>query len=166
MAEVDDWGAGGEGQYNEDHHQDGIEGGEEEEDDLFGEDGDGGEEPADALLMRFCPHDSSMLYPQEHRRTRTLRHACRLCRYSEEASGSLIYRNVIKKEVGNVLSTVPSAVADDPTLPRTGGRNCGNCGGNEAVFFQSDTGHSDTLALILVCCNCGHKWVEGGSSDK
>jgi hypothetical protein len=37
---------------------------EEEEEDIL--DMDGGEThlPDDVLLMRFCPHDSSMLYPQ------------------------------------------------------------------------------------------------------
>lgn len=113
------------------------------------------------LLMKFCPHDSSMLYPQEQKSTRTLRYACRLCRYSEEARGALIYRNAIKKELGNVLATVPAAVSDDPTLPRSQNASCMNCGHHEAVFFQSDTSdiRSDSLALIFVCCNCQHKWV-------
>ena len=113
------------------------------------------------LLMKFCPHDSSMLYPQEQKAARTLRYACRLCRYSEEARGALIYRNAIKKELGNVLSTVPAAVSDDPTLPRSQNASCMNCGHHEAVFFQSDTSdiRSDSLALIFVCCNCRHKWV-------
>ena len=111
-----------------------------------------------------APHDSSMLYPQEHRSTRTLRYACRLCRYSEESPGSscgLIYRNSLTRELGNVLATVPAAVADDPTLPRSQNASCMNCGHHEAVFFQSDTSdvRSDSLALIFVCCNCGHKWV-------
>jgi len=128
--------------------------------DQSGADDANAQDQGDSLLMRFCPHDSSMLYPQEHKRSRTLRYACRLCRYSEEAKGiGLIYRNTIKKEVGNVLSTVPGAVSDDPTLPRSQNASCANCGHNEAVFFQSDTGHSDTLALIFVCCNCEHKWV-------
>jgi len=35
---------------------------EEEEEDVLGEDAPGVQQ--DALLMRFCPHDSSMLYPQ------------------------------------------------------------------------------------------------------
>ena len=58
---------------------------------------------------------------------------------------------------GNILHTVPAAVADDPTLARSQQANCANCGHHEAVFFQSDTAQSDSLALIFVCCNCGHK---------
>ncbi len=112
------------------------------------------------LLMRFCPRDSSMLYPKENKATRTLHYACRLCQYTEESKNPLIFRNVIKKEVKNVLHTVPSAVSDDPTLARSQNAACENCGHHEAVFFQSDTGQSDSLALIFVCCNCDHKWVQ------
>lgn len=36
----------------------------EEEEDILDMDGDTGNHQADSLLMRFCPHDSSMLYPQ------------------------------------------------------------------------------------------------------
>ncbi|GFH52873.1 DNA-directed RNA polymerase II subunit RPB9 [Chaetoceros tenuissimus] len=116
--------------------------------------------PDGALLMRFCPHDSSMLYPKEHKGSRTLHYACRLCQYSEKSNNPMIYRNVIKKEAKNVLHTVPGAIIDDPTLPRSQNAVCENCGHNEAVFFQSDTGQSDSLALIFVCTNCEHKKVK------
>eukprot|EP00594_Rhizosolenia_setigera_P009517 CAMPEP_0178970076 /NCGR_PEP_ID=MMETSP0789-20121207/19285_1 /TAXON_ID=3005 /ORGANISM="Rhizosolenia setigera, Strain CCMP 1694" /LENGTH=179 /DNA_ID=CAMNT_0020656429 /DNA_START=29 /DNA_END=568 /DNA_ORIENTATION=+ len=116
------------------------------------------------LLMKFCPHDSSMLYPKEDKRTRKLRYVCarKGCGYSEETFTTMVYQNILKQEVGNVLYKVPSAVADDPTLPRTQNESCANCGHNEAVFFQSDTSdaQADSLALIFVCCGCGHKWVK------
>jgi DNA-directed RNA polymerase II subunit RPB9 len=135
---------------------------EDEDDDILDMGDDEQPQSQDtALLMRFCPHDSSMLYPQEDKRTRTLRYACRRCRYTEESTQPLIYRNLLKKEVGNVLNNVPSAVSDDPTLARSQNINCASCGHHEAVFFQSDTSdaRSDTLALIFVCCNCDYKWV-------
>mmetsp|Transcript_17853 Transcript_17853/g.26436 ORF Transcript_17853/g.26436 Transcript_17853/m.26436 type:complete len:175 (-) Transcript_17853:2202-2726(-) len=145
------------------HDGDMMGGGEEEEEDDVLDMGDDVEGPADdALLMRFCPHDSSILYPQEDKVNKQLRYACRRCRYSEEsAHHSLIYRNVLKKEVGNVLTTVPGSISDDPTLARSQNANCQNCGHHEAVFFQSDTSdaRNDTLALIFVCCNCDYKWV-------
>jgi DNA-directed RNA polymerase II subunit RPB9 len=111
------------------------------------------------LLMRFCPHDSSMLYPKEHKVSRTLQYACRLCPYTEQSANPMIYRNVLKKEAKNVLHTVPGAIIDDPTLPRSQNASCDNCGHHEAVFFQSDTGQSDSLTLIYVCTNCEHKKV-------
>ena len=87
-------------------------------------------------------------------------YACRLCRHTEPANDlPLIYRFDLKKEVGNILHTVPSAVSDDPTLARSQNVNCANCGHNEAVFFMSDSTQSDSLALIFVCCNCDFKWV-------
>lgn len=151
---------------SEDHQQDQDEEEqeeeEEEEEDLLADFEDSSPtHAADALLMRFCPHDSSMLYPQEDKRQRSLRYACRLCRYTEPSSNPMIYRNVLKKEVGNVLNSVPSAVSDDPTLPRSTQITCPSCNHNEAVFFQGDTSdaRSDSLALIFVCCNCDAKWV-------
>ena len=115
-----------------------------------------------ALLIKFCPHDSSMLYPQEDKRTRSLRYACRLCRYTEGSSQPLIYRNVLKKGIGNdVLNNVPSSGSDDPTLARSQNENCSNCGHTESVFFQPSDARSDsTLAIIFVCCNYdNNKWV-------
>jgi len=97
---------------------------------------------------------------QEDKRNRQLQYACRLCPYTEPAPNQpLIYRNDLKKEVGNILHTVPSAISDDPTLARTQNANCANCNHHEAVFFQSDIAQADSLALIFVCCNCDHKWV-------
>ncbi|KAG7356046.1 RNA polymerases M/15 Kd subunit [Nitzschia inconspicua] len=134
--------------------------GEEDEEDILGGDDAPETNEKESLLMRFCPHDSSMLYPQEDKRNRSLQYACRLCRYTEAAPDQpLIYRFDLKKEVGNILHTVPSAVSDDPTLARSTNANCANCGNNEAVFFMSDVAQSDSLALIFVCCNCDHKWV-------
>eukprot|EP00591_Stephanopyxis_turris_P010028 CAMPEP_0195509938 /NCGR_PEP_ID=MMETSP0794_2-20130614/2723_1 /TAXON_ID=515487 /ORGANISM="Stephanopyxis turris, Strain CCMP 815" /LENGTH=173 /DNA_ID=CAMNT_0040637267 /DNA_START=208 /DNA_END=726 /DNA_ORIENTATION=+ len=169
LAVEDDWDQeGGEQQTQEYHDENGQQGyndQQHDEDDILGEDGMGNQqhlpmEDEGVLLMRFCPHDSSMLYPMEDKRNRSLRHACRLCSYSEESHTALIYRNLLKKEVGNVLHTVPSAVSDDPTLPRSYNTNCDNCGHNVAVFFQGDTSdiRSDSLALIFVCCSCDHKW--------
>lgn len=151
---------------NGQHHQQQLEqyGDDLGLDDVLGLDDGAGEAPVDhegGLLMKFCPHDSSMLYPKENRAEQKLLYACRLCRYTEYAQAQLIFKNVLKKEVGNVLHTVPSAVSDDPTLPRSQNAHCGKCGHHEAVFFQSDTSdvRNDTLALIFVCCNCDYKWV-------
>ena len=133
---------------------------EEEEDDILDMGEDTGVHQA-LLLMRFCPNDSAMLYPREDKRNKKLMYGCRLCNHLEDASDQpLVYRNEKKKEVGNILHTVPSAVSDDPTLARSQNEDCANCHHNEAVFFQSDIAQSDSLALIFVCCNCDHKWVK------
>jgi DNA-directed RNA polymerase II subunit RPB9 len=100
------------------------------------------------------------IFYQEDKRNKILQYACRLCQYTEACPEQpLVYRNERKQEVGNILHTVPSAVSDDPTLARSQRANCANCGHHEAVFFQSELSQSDSLALIFVCCNCDHKWV-------
>mmetsp|Transcript_36793 Transcript_36793/g.41943 ORF Transcript_36793/g.41943 Transcript_36793/m.41943 type:complete len:157 (+) Transcript_36793:58-528(+) len=147
---------------NEQHnaYQDNEDGEEDEEEDLLDMGNDYNNTTDEStLLMKFCPHDSSMLYPQEDRRNRSLRYACRLCRYSEVSHQPLIFRNVLEREVGNVLNNVPANVSADPTLARSQNANCQNCGHYEAVFFQPNDSRSDTLALIFVCCNCDYKWV-------
>jgi hypothetical protein len=52
-----------EGEEQEDQADD-LEDGDEEEDDILDMGEDVATNDKDALLMRFCPHDSSMLYPQ------------------------------------------------------------------------------------------------------
>lgn len=112
------------------------------------------------MCALFCVEYNNNNNQQEDKRNKSLQYACRLCRYKEAAPDQpLVYRNERKKEVGNILHTVPSAVSDDPTLARSNKANCANCGHHQAVFFQSDVAQSDSLALIFVCCNCDHKWV-------
>jgi hypothetical protein len=57
----EDWQQEGEDQEDQ---ADDLDDGEEEEDDILDMGEDVATNDKDALLMRFCPHDSSMLYPQ------------------------------------------------------------------------------------------------------
>jgi hypothetical protein len=50
--------------FGDDGEEDMLPEEEEEEEDILDMEGDTGNHDKDALLMRFCPHDSSMLYPQ------------------------------------------------------------------------------------------------------
>lgn len=116
-------------------------------------------------LLSFSPlhphqHKIRKRDQQEDKQNKSLQYACRLCRYTEPTPDQpLIYRNDLKKEVTNILHTVPGAIADDPTLARSQNAKCPNCEHHEAVFFQSDIAQADSLALIFVCCSCAHKWV-------
>jgi len=135
------------------------------EDEHVEEDANAKSKEAGLPLMRFCPLDSSMLIPKEDRRNRRLLYACRQCDFFEVADPTgLVYVNRLRKEVGNALLTVPSAISEDPTMARTNNAKCAVCAHTQAVFFQSDTSdvRSESLALIFVCCNCDHKWVSGG----
>ena len=55
-------------------------------------------------------------------------------------------------------------VSLDPTLPRTFSAKCPDCGGSEAVYFQSPVGKNDeALVLVFVCVTCSKQWL---SSDE
>lgn len=57
-------------------------------------------------------------------------------------------------------------VASDPALARTYAVKCGDCGGTEAVYYQSPVGKNDeALVLVFVCVksDCNKKWL---SSDQ
>jgi DNA-directed RNA polymerase II subunit RPB9 len=118
-----------------------------------------------------------MLYPKEDKENRVLLYACRNCEHVEQAdlkqidkdgyevqTGAAwrIYRNEItQKPVGG--AQIFHEVITDPTLPRTKGALCEQCGGREAVFFQANSGNSEQVfTLFFVCCSpgCGNSWTE------
>lgn len=56
-----------------------------------------------------------MLYPKEDKMNDTLMFACRTCQYSEEATASCIFRNMLKENVQETAGNVDD-VAQDPTV--------------------------------------------------
>lgn len=56
-----------------------------------------------------------MLYPKEDPDTHRLQFACRTCQYSEEASSSCVFRNVLNNAVGETAG-VTQDVGSDPTV--------------------------------------------------
>ena len=109
---------------------------------------------------RFCPQCGNMWLPREEKTPQTLLLACRNCGYEEPAHTGKVYENRIAKEVSTRLDTIHKDIVEDPTLQRSYDVNCDNCGHNEAVLFQAESGvTAASLSLIFVCCNCGHKWV-------
>jgi DNA-directed RNA polymerase II subunit RPB9 len=56
-----------------------------------------------------------MLYPKEDPDTHRLNFACRTCQYSEEASSSCVFRNVLNNAVGETAG-VTQDVGSDPTV--------------------------------------------------
>lgn len=87
---------------------------------------------------------------------------CKHCKYQEKASSSVVYKNTFVKDTAMRLDLVDSALANDPTLPRTFDTQCPRCSGNEAVFFMSRSGGRDSdMALVFLCANseCSYKWL-------
>eukprot|EP01135_Chromosphaera_perkinsii_P004095 Nk52_evm2s270 gene=Nk52_evmTU2s270 len=112
--------------------------------------------------IRFCQECNNMLYPKEDRENKILLYACRNCDYQEEAISNCVYVNRVQHSVDE-LTQIIADVSTDPTLPRTRDRACEKCGGDEAVFFQSQTRRADEgMRLYYVCCNtqCNHRWTE------
>jgi DNA-directed RNA polymerase II subunit RPB9 len=56
-----------------------------------------------------------MLYPKEDPDTHRLQFACRTCQYSEEATSSCVFRNVLNNAVGETAG-VTQDVGSDPTV--------------------------------------------------
>ena len=56
-----------------------------------------------------------MLYPKEDRDRNVLMFACRTCQFSEEATSSCVFRNVLQNSVGETAG-VTQDVGSDPTV--------------------------------------------------
>ncbi|KAK1763440.1 hypothetical protein QBC33DRAFT_549683 [Phialemonium atrogriseum] len=107
------------------------------------------------ITFRFCSECSNMLYPKEDEDSHKLQFTCRTCQYTEEATSTCIYRNVLNNAVGETAG-VTQDVSSDPTLPRSN-KICPVCKHPEAVFFQSQQRSAETgMKLFYVCCDCGN----------
>lgn len=56
-----------------------------------------------------------MLYPKEDPDNHRLQFACRTCQYSEEATSSCVFRNILNNAVGETAG-VTQDVGSDPTV--------------------------------------------------
>ncbi|KAH6693507.1 DNA-directed RNA polymerase II subunit RPB9 [Plectosphaerella plurivora] len=116
---------------------------------------DAASKPVEQITFRFCSECSNMLYPKEDPDNNRLQFTCRTCHYTEEASSTCVFRNVMNTSAGETAG-VTQDVGSDPTLPREL-ISCPNCGHNEAVFFQSQQRSAETgMKLFYVCCDCGN----------
>ncbi|KAI9876658.1 MAG: hypothetical protein M1830_006010 [Pleopsidium flavum] len=115
-----------------------------------------GEQPQKALeqiTFRFCRECSNMLYPKEDRMSNTLMFACRTCQFSEPATSSCVFRNILHNSVGETAG-VTQDVGSDPTvgLPEF----CTLCGQEVLCFFCGDAS----------CAPIGVKWWGQGESEQ
>ncbi|GAM20680.1 hypothetical protein SAMD00019534_038550, partial [Acytostelium subglobosum LB1] len=103
---------------------------------------------------------NNLLYPVANNQTRELLLSCKVCDHKEVAEDKRVYRNEIKHSIEE-RTQISLDIASDPTLPRTRGSKCPQCGGREAIFFQSLGRKSDKMTLFFVCCNCGERYTHG-----
>jgi len=86
------------------------------------------------ITFRFCSECSNMLYPKEDEDSHKLQFTCRTCQYTEEATSTCVFRNLMNNTAGATA-----------------------CKHDEAVFFQSQQRSAETgMALFFVCCECGN----------
>ncbi|KAI0882047.1 DNA-directed RNA polymerase II subunit RPB9 [Annulohypoxylon maeteangense] len=117
--------------------------------------GDAPKSSQEQITFRFCSECSNMLYPKEDEDAHKLQFTCRTCQYTEEATSSCVFRNVMNNAAGETAG-VTQDVGSDPTLPRSP-KSCPACKHEEAVYFQSQQRNADTgMKLFYVCCGCGH----------
>ncbi|SPO04598.1 related to DNA-directed RNA polymerase II chain RPB9 [Cephalotrichum gorgonifer] len=72
-------------------------------------------QPLEQITFRFCSECSNMLYPKEDPENRQLLYTCRTCQYTEGASSSCVFRNVLNSASGETAG-VTQDVASDPTV--------------------------------------------------
>lgn len=67
------------------------------------------------IPFKFCPECSNMLYPKEDVSRRKLMWVCRTCQYSEDATSTCVYRNILNNSAGETAG-VTQDVTSDPTV--------------------------------------------------
>jgi len=71
--------------------------------------------PLEQITFRFCSECSNMLYPREAEDENKLLFTCRTCNFSEPATSSCIYRNILNNAAGETAG-VTQDVGSDPTV--------------------------------------------------
>jgi DNA-directed RNA polymerase II subunit RPB9 len=95
------------------------------------------------ITFRFCSECSNMLYPKEDEDNHKLQFTCRTCQYTEEATSTCIYRNVLNNAAGETAG-VTQDVSSDPTV--------GDCSVHSHLLNTS-------TAMIPVFCFCCGKII-------
>lgn len=137
---------------------------------------DGQKKHHEQITFRFCSECSNMLYPKENEDTHKLQFTCRTCQYTEEATSTCVFRNVLNNAAGETAG-VTQDVGSDPTVSACASVSGAYCACNTVTspfpFFDSqwslDTpplspvstvatpehGSPATSSRIMVCLCCG-----------
>lgn len=77
--------------------------------------GDSANKNLEQITFRFCSECSNMLYPKEDPDSHKLQFTCRTCQYTEEATSTCVFRNLMNNAVGETAG-VTQDVGSDPTV--------------------------------------------------
>ncbi|KAI2613268.1 hypothetical protein GGR54DRAFT_330796 [Hypoxylon sp. NC1633] len=97
------------------------------------------------ITFRFCSECSNMLYPKEDEDAHKLQFTCRTCQFTEEATSSCVFRNVINSAAGETAG-VTQDVGSDPTV-----RNNVSFSNPSSSSTQSSSSAATDLAICLRC---------------
>ncbi|KAK5659640.1 hypothetical protein OQA88_847 [Cercophora sp. LCS_1] len=97
--------------------------------------------PLEQITFRFCSECSNMLYPKEDEVDRKLLFTCRTCSYSEEATSSCIFRNVLNNAAGETAG-VTQDVGSDPTV-------------STPIFPDNSVSPEEGPFSLVFCVSCG-----------
>ncbi|PHH84592.1 hypothetical protein CDD83_1688 [Cordyceps sp. RAO-2017] len=86
-----------------------------------------GPKKLEQITFRFCSECSNMLYPKEDEDAHKLQFTCRTCQYTEEASSTCVFRNVLNNSAGETAG-VTQDVGSDPTVSHLPPVFCLTCG--------------------------------------
>ncbi|POR32461.1 Uncharacterized protein TPAR_07334 [Tolypocladium paradoxum] len=86
-----------------------------------------GDKKLEQITFRFCSECSNMLYPKEDEDAHKLQFTCRTCQYTEEATSTCVFRNVLNNSAGETAG-VTQDVGSDPTVSEVLPVFCLTCG--------------------------------------
>lgn len=86
-----------------------------------------GDKKLEQITFRFCSECSNMLYPKEDEDAHKLQFTCRTCQYTEEATSTCVFRNVLNNSAGETAG-VTQDVGSDPTVSDVLPVFCLTCG--------------------------------------
>lgn len=90
-------------------------------------DASGESKQLEQITFRFCSECSNMLYPKEDEEAHKLQYTCRTCQYTEEATTSCVFRNILNNTSGETAG-VTQDVGSDPTVSQVMPSICLSCG--------------------------------------
>lgn len=90
-------------------------------------DASGEDKELEQITFRFCSECSNMLYPKEDEESHKLQYTCRTCQYTEEATTSCVFRNILENTSGETAG-VTQDVGSDPTVSVCLSGICISCG--------------------------------------
>ncbi|VUC21984.1 unnamed protein product [Clonostachys rosea] len=99
------------------------------------------------ISFRFCSECSNMLYPKEDEDAHKLQFTCRTCQYTEDATTTCVFRNVLNETAGETAG-VTQDVGSDPTVSASPLALCFCCG---TIVYCTNCGESNSELAVEYC---------------